>query len=423
MTEPHVAYFAPGADHWTLVVADGRIIALGGEVDGPTLESLWAAARERRELAAILDLLTARGVSSAPTFALLGWDRPKARSGVTVDAVVRGAIPVAIETATGKELLSADGVASWLEKRVVGVQRLVVGESCDAPGLPMETGVVLAAGCSLSFDGSVAKGQTSPTAAVEPPEDAPSVTSSPAVSSARPTAEAPSTGDETMVAPPEGIAFDDARPTTEESTDESSGAADQAESGYGHLFEATIARPIHAAAVRNPDQDGLIGAPPVEEDAPEGVRESDPVGDHDFHTQVVTDMAALRAARRSARPEASAPEPAGPTLFLESSDGAREPLDRPLLLGRAPSATRVSGANVPRLLTVVTPNQELSRTHAEVRVEGGTVVVTDLHSKNGTLVTLPGKTPQKLREGEPTAVITGAVIDLGDGAVFVVGEA
>ena len=55
-------------------------------------------------------------------------------------------------------------------------------------------------------------------------------------------------------------------------------------------------------------------------------------------------------------------------------------------------------------------------------VEGGTVVVTDLHSRNGTHVVLPGKSPQKLRQGEPTTVIVGTVVDLGGGVTFTVSE-
>ena len=349
MTEPHVAYFSPGADHWTLVVAEGRVIALGGVVDASTLKSLWEAAGERREVAVILDLLTAGGVSSAPTFALLGWDRAKTRSGVTVDAVVRGAIPVAMETVSGTELLSADGVASWLEKRVVGVQRLVVGEDSDTPGLPMERGVVRAAGCSVSYDESAAKRPASPTVAAEGAGDAPLTKPSPAVVSPRLATESAKVGDETMVAPPEGSADAGPGPTTEASADEAPIATEKPESGYGHLFGETIARPVQAAAVRNSEQDELIGAPPGEEDSPEEVGGSELEGDHDFHTVVVTDMAALRAARRSARAEASAPapEPTGPMHFLEASDGHREAIDGTLLLGRAPVVTRVSGGAGP----------------------------------------------------------------------------
>ncbi len=57
-----------------------------------------------------------------------------------------------------------------------------------------------------------------------------------------------------------------------------------------------------------------------------------------------------------------------------------------------------------------------------IAVEGGTVVVTDLHSRNGTQVVLPGKSPQRLREGEPTAVIVGTVIDLGGDVTLTVRE-
>jgi hypothetical protein len=49
-------------------------------------------------------------------------------------------------------------------------------------------------------------------------------------------------------------------------------------------------------------------------------------------------------------------------------------------------------------------------------------VVTDLHSKNGTSVLLPGKSAQKLRPGEPTSVIVGTVVDLGGGLTLTVDE-
>jgi pSer/pThr/pTyr-binding forkhead associated (FHA) protein len=67
-----------------------------------------------------------------------------------------------------------------------------------------------------------------------------------------------------------------------------------------------------------------------------------------------------------------------------------------------------------------TPNQDISRTHAQIAFEGGTVVVTDLHSSNGTFVAVPGRSPQKLRAGEPTPVVVDTVIDLGDGATLTV---
>ena len=103
-----------------------------------------------------------------------------------------------------------------------------------------------------------------------------------------------------------------------------------------------------------------------------------------------------------------------------STTGSRESLELPILVGRSPSVSKVSGGVIPRLLTVGTPDQDISRNHVRVSLEGGTVVVTDLHSRNGTMVELPGKSPQKLRAGEPTSIIVGTVIDLGSGVTLTV---
>lgn len=101
--------------------------------------------------------------------------------------------------------------------------------------------------------------------------------------------------------------------------------------------------------------------------------------------------------------------PPQPALSLELPDGSREPLDAAVFVGRAPSAGP-AGRSV-RL----EGDGDISRNHARVDVEGGTVVVTDLGSRNGTVVRVPGRPAQKLRDGEPTPVLVGTVIDLGGG--------
>ncbi len=108
-------------------------------------------------------------------------------------------------------------------------------------------------------------------------------------------------------------------------------------------------------------------------------------------------------------------------LFLELSTGGREALTQPILVGRAPSVSKVSSGLVPRLVTIP-GDKDISRNHAQFALEGDTVVVTDLHSRNGTAVILPGKPPQLLRQGEPTAVLVGTVIDLGGGVTLTVRE-
>jgi hypothetical protein len=53
-----------------------------------------------------------------------------------------------------------------------------------------------------------------------------------------------------------------------------------------------------------------------------------------------------------------------------------------------------------------------------VTLDGWHVLVTDLNSTNGTLVTLPGHEPRQLRPGEPTLIQPGAVVTLAEGVDF-----
>jgi hypothetical protein len=90
-------------------------------------------------------------------------------------------------------------------------------------------------------------------------------------------------------------------------------------------------------------------------------------------------------------------------------------VDRPVLIGRAPSADR-SSSRSPRLMTVASPNYDISRTHLEVAPQGWQVVVTDLNSTNGTVLVRPGAVDrQQLVPGEPVTAQLGSVIELGDG--------
>ncbi|MDF2574554.1 MAG: hypothetical protein K0S05_1466, partial [Agromyces sp.] len=108
---------------------------------------------------------------------------------------------------------------------------------------------------------------------------------------------------------------------------------------------------------------------------------------------------------------------------LRMPDGALEAIGHEVVLGRAPSVSQVSGVRLPRLLTIGAGDPDISRNHVRITVEGDTVVVTDLHSRNGTHVVAPGKPPVKLRAGEPTPVLAGTVVDLGGGwTVQVVGD-
>jgi pSer/pThr/pTyr-binding forkhead associated (FHA) protein len=100
---------------------------------------------------------------------------------------------------------------------------------------------------------------------------------------------------------------------------------------------------------------------------------------------------------------------------LRASDGSTAELDRPVLIGRAPSGDR-SASRAPRLMTVPSPNHDISRTHVEVATEDWQIVVTDLNSTNGTVLVRPGAVDrQQLAPGEPVTVQLGSVMELGDG--------
>lgn len=88
-------------------------------------------------------------------------------------------------------------------------------------------------------------------------------------------------------------------------------------------------------------------------------------------------------------------------------------LDRGVLIGRRP--TEPAGAvERPHLVRVNSPEHDVSRQHAEIVLEGWQVYVRDLGSVNGTTVTLPGQSSQRLREGDLQLLEHGAVIVLAD---------
>ena len=102
--------------------------------------------------------------------------------------------------------------------------------------------------------------------------------------------------------------------------------------------------------------------------------------------------------------------------------GTHEPilLYVPAYIGRRPSTPRITGGRHPRLIRVPSPFREVSSTHLEVRQEGSIVVITDLDSTNGTIVTSPGAVPLKLRQGESVVVAAGSVVDIGDDIKIVI---
>ncbi len=355
MSATDVRYEPTASRDWILAVAAGRVLAVSSALSVERRAAAWVALEERSPLTEILDRVVGGSLTDAPDFTLVGWeDGPE--GGLVVHVFSRGSLSVALTTAAGVEKINSDGVATWAERRIVGVQGIAVGATVSADaGLPLVHGMVFGSGLTV--------GASRAAASATPPKSEPAAQ---ATSAAR---RGERGSEETIAAPVEATP----RPSDEQEaavapSAPASTSSDGTGGSYDHLFGVTVARPIAAAAVRPPSQEEDVAVSELPGDSPAS---EDDAGEH---TVMTKDIDALRAKRRKAR-AATVPEPAVLTHFLEASDGHRETIDGTLLLGRAPVVTRVSGGAVPRLIKVTTPNQELSRTHVEVKIEGGYIYV------------------------------------------------
>ncbi|HIZ96987.1 MAG TPA: FHA domain-containing protein, partial [Candidatus Janibacter merdipullorum] len=107
------------------------------------------------------------------------------------------------------------------------------------------------------------------------------------------------------------------------------------------------------------------------------------------------------------------PRPALGLLRLSTGDIVT--LDRGVLIGRAPRASaEASGARAPHLVRIASPDNEISRNHVEIVLDGWHVLVRDLGSTNGTTVALPGSSPVRVRPGDQQTIEPGTTITLAD---------
>ena len=104
---------------------------------------------------------------------------------------------------------------------------------------------------------------------------------------------------------------------------------------------------------------------------------------------------------------------------LRFSNGIEVELDRSVIVGRAPKAERVSAREIPQLVALPSPEKDISRNHLEVKLDGWHVIVVDLGSTNGTVVTLPGQPPERLRASEEQPISPGTVVTIAEEITFV----
>lgn len=103
---------------------------------------------------------------------------------------------------------------------------------------------------------------------------------------------------------------------------------------------------------------------------------------------------------------------------LRLSTGGEVMLDRGVLMGRSPSPNRTVGDERPHIVKLPSPDHDISRNHLEIRLDGWHVMLVDLGSTNGTVITRPGSEPERLRPEHPTMIEPGTTVALADDVRF-----
>jgi hypothetical protein len=374
---------------WFAAVRGGVILVV--PVDAvDRLTALWPELGTGDPTSLVLDRLTAQGLAATPSFALVVRDEAAG----TARVVVRG--PISVRSASDE--IHDAGVSTWVERVLDGGSAIEVvvdgGADASAPELPVVEAVVSLR--SIVSDGvePVAPVRAEAPAGAAPAPEAPAV--APAQAAAAPVVPAP-------VTRPAAVPASATPPPARVTTPVELTMVPEEETIAGPSTAFTNGLPAAAPSA----------APPAPVD-----------GDHDGMTVASIDIKRLReqrAARASSEAAADALAPSAPVVAAETQasirmpDGTLEAIGHEVVLGRAPSVSKVSGGRIPRLITIGLGDPDISRSHVRLALEGDTVVITDLHSRNGTHVVAPGKAPVKLRSGEPTPVLTGTVVDLGGG--------
>lgn len=138
--------------------------------------------------------------------------------------------------------------------------------------------------------------------------------------------------------------------------------------------------------------------------------------DHDGETVMVQDLLAHVQASASAAEPNPVAQWSPPRLLLPG----KEPviLNRSAIVGVRPRFSRIQDGNVPLLVMVESPNAEISRSHLELRLESRSLLAVDLNSTNGSVLLRQGADPVRLHPGEPSLLVAGDRVDLGDGVVL-----
>ena len=369
--------YRPG--QWYVIVLPGALVALPPDVSADVVTRLWERMPEQRTLATVIDVLTSHAggdFASLPSFIAAVAEGPDMR------IALRGEVSASVSSGAGPLEFSGAGVTTWNERFVSDASRVEIALEAaqNDAALPVHGGVVRAAAVSAELESA------DEVTAISEPELEPEPESFEHEAAPEPALE-PEPGE------PVPVVHDATMSPTEVTLAPSTDDFDQ-------LWGATV----HS----------VPAGPPAAEAPALEIHEQ---GDHDGATISSSQLRALRQQPALADDAATAVIPATSVVTgrVRVSTGQVVTLDRTVIIGRRPRSTRASGASLPHLIAVDSPQQDISRSHLEIRPEGDTVVVIDLHTTNGSTLLRPGADPMRLHPGEQTLVLSGDVVDLGDG--------
>ncbi|HEY6666699.1 MAG TPA: FHA domain-containing protein [Propionibacteriaceae bacterium] len=385
--------------HWRATYTPGDWVVLSGPtslvvLEPPTHEwaslinTLWEEVVASSSITDLAARLAHFKIDDLPSLAAFFWTDDGMRS------LIRGDISV-IDLATGKVVADGEGIQTWSEVGLAGVDHIRVDLPFEGDAtlleLPLVVGAVRAS--SVTLDASELAQVSSPQA--EPELEAATPAERTAELSASEIA-ALANAETELMAPPFPV---------------ESGADPQA--GAPQQLEAAV-----VPQLGSPDALVARAMEPNSEDSPADIDPQDSAILAVFCANGHVSPPSATSCRVCGGPVGTqGPQfVAYPVLaVLRASDGSSAELDRPVLIGRAPSTDR-SDNRAPRLMTVPSPNHDISRTHLEVAPDGWQIVATDLNSTNGTILIRPGGVDrQQLAAGEPVPVQVGSVVELGDG--------
>jgi hypothetical protein len=384
------ATYTPG--DWLVLAGPTSLVVVEPPGEGwtPLVEELWQQVLASSSLVDLAGRLAGYGLDTMPSFGALFWS---ADAGMR--SLVRGSVTV-LDAADGRVVASGEGIQTWSEMGLGELSMVLVQTDSVVPSgpetlrLPLVVGAVSAS--SVLLDAREG-------ARVHSPQLDDDRSSAAAVEPTSRTLDAREDEDEDdheddfagSVEPTQMLPPPDQPPPADEPTevDPAQLALENADTELVQLTPAAV--DPGAAADPGPTVDAVV--------CPHG--HPNPPGElrcRDCGISV-TDQ----RVRALAQPVLA---------LLRGSDGSEAPVDRSVLVGRAPAER---GPGPVRLLTVPSPSHDISRTHLQIAVDGWQVTATDLHSTNGTLLVSRDGTRRSLPPGHPVPVVLGDVLELAEG--------